>query len=331
MPELTAMIRSAANPLTDVAGDYDPLLDMISDAGFVLLGEASHGSHEFYAARAAITKRLIAEKGFNAVAVEADWPDAYRVNSYLRGNSAATDPGAALATFRRFPVWMLRNQDVHAFIGWLRQHNAGLSAAQPRVGWYGRDLYSIYSSIEAVLEYLDKVDPAAARRARQRYGCFQRYGEDPQLYGYATSAGVETCEDDVVEQLIELRAHAAEYARRDGRVVEDDHFQAEQNARLVRAAEAYYRAMFRGRHESWNLRDTHMVDTLDALAAHFERQGRQPKTVVWAHNSHLGDARATEMGARGEINVGQLVRERHDDNAVLVGFSTYSGTVPHGL
>lgn len=329
MPEqtITEIVRNAAHPLTGAADDYDALLDLIGDSRFVLLGEASHGTHEFYNARAEITRRLIKEKGFNVVAVEADWPDAYRVNSYVRGVGNATDADDALAAFRRFPNWMWRNLDVRAFVGWLHQHNAALPPGQPMVGFYGLDLYSMYNSIEAVLNYLDKVDPAAAQRARQRYGCFHRYGEDPQLYGYAASAGVETCEDAVVEQLIELRERAAEYARRDGRVIEDEHFYAEQNARLVRDAEAYYRAMFRGRHSSWNLRDTHMADTLDALVQHFDQQGQRTKAVVWEHNSHLGDARATELGAAGEVNVGQLVRERHNDAAVLVGFSTYTGSV----
>jgi erythromycin esterase-like protein len=324
---LAHIVRDAAHPLTGAANDYDELLDLVSDARLVLLGEASHGTHEFYHARAEITRRLIKEKGFTIVAAEADWPDAYRVNSYVRGISNTMDDSSALAAFRRFPNWMWRNQDVRAFVGWLRQHNAALPAHQPKVGFYGLDLYSMYTSIEAVLNYLEKVDPAAAQRARQRYGCFQRYGEDPQLYAYATSTGIETCEDEAIAQLMELRERAAEYAQRDGRIVEDEHFYAEQNARLVQDAEAYYRAMFRGRHASWNLRDTHMADTLDALVTHFGQQGQPTKAVVWAHNSHLGDARATELGAAGEINVGQLARERHADAAVLVGFSTYTGSV----
>jgi erythromycin esterase-like protein len=319
-------IREATRLLNGSAGDFDPLLEAIGEARLVLLGEASHGTHEFYRARADITRRLIAERGFGAVAIEGDWPDAWRVNRYVRGRSDDPDPTEALAGFRRFPTWMWRNADVRDFVGWLRRHNEGKGEAA--AGFYGLDLYSLHASMEAVLAYLDGVDPAAARRARQRYACFDHFGEDVQVYGEAAGFGLtESCEKDVVAQLVELRRQAAEYASRDGRVAEDDYFQAEQNARLVRDAEQYYRSMFQGRVSSWNLRDTHMADTLDALVAHHERQGRSPKTVVWAHNSHLGDARATRMSREGELNLGQLVRERHPGAGFLVGFSTHAGTV----
>jgi erythromycin esterase-like protein len=324
-----SVIRDAAHPLKGEAKDYDPLLKLIGDARFVLLGEASHGTHEFYRERAAITKRLIREKGFVAVAVEADWPDAYRVNRYVRGRSDDAEAVDALSGFKRFPTWMWRNADVLDFVGWLRAHNDALASDATKVGFYGLDLYSLHASIESVLNYLEKIDPEAARRARHRYSCFDHFGEDTQTYGYATSFGLtESCENEVVSQLIELRRRAAEYASRDGRVAEDEFFTAEQNARLVKNAEEYYRSMFRGRVSSWNLRDRHMAETLDALLAHLERQnGSAAKVVVWEHNSHLGDARATEMGESGEWNVGQLVRERHGNEAVLVGFSTYTGTV----
>ena len=302
--------REAAHPLTGAGGDYNPLLELVGDARFVLLGEASHGTHEFYRERAQITKRLIKEKGFTAVAVEADWPDAYRVNRYVRARGNDQESVDALAGFKRFPTWMWRNADVLDFTGWLRAHNDSLTSDSTKVGFYGLDLYSLHASMEAVLGYLDRVDPEAAKRARYRYSCFDHFGEDTQAYGYAASFGLaETCEDEVLGQLIELRRRAAEYASRDGHVAADEFFFAEQNARLVHNAEEYYRSMFHGRISSWNLRDQHMVETLEALVKHLEAQsGSAAKVVVWAHNSHLGDARATEMGEAGELNVGQLVR-----------------------
>jgi erythromycin esterase-like protein/predicted phosphoribosyltransferase len=314
--------------LAGTVGDYDQLLERAVGARFVLLGEASHGTHEFYRARSEITKRLISEAGFGAVAVEADWPDAYRVNSYVRAANADEGPDEALADFRRFPTWMWRNTDVAEFVGWLREWNDALSPGSLKAGFYGLDLYSLHTSMEAVVSHLDQVDPEAADRARERYACFDQFGRDPQVYAYeAGIAGAESCEQQTVEQLIELRNMAAEMARKDGHVDEDRHFYAEQNARLVANAEEYYRAMFRGGVESWNLRDRHMAETLDALVGHLERTRGPTKTVVWAHNSHLGDARATELGQAGELNVGQLVRERYGIEALLVGFSTYTGTV----
>ena len=310
--EIVSAIRPALHPLSGAAQDLDPLLDLIGGAHFVLIGEASHGTHEFYSIRAKITRRLIREKGFNAVAVEADWPDAYRINRYVRATSGDRDAIDALGDFKRFPAWMWRNADVLDFVGWLRDHN---DAASRKVGFYGVDLYSLYTSMAAVIEYLDKVDPEAARRARYRYGCFEHAGEDPQSYGYAASFGLTpTCEREVVQQLVELRRNFAG---------DDDAFYAEQNARLVLNAERYYRSMFTGRVSSWNLRDQHMAETIEALAKHL----RDAKIVVWEHNSHLGDARATRMGREGELNVGQLIREKHGDDARLIGFTTYHGTV----
>ena len=327
-PALTRAVRDTAHPLGDTIHDYDPLLERVGDARFALLGEASHGTHEFYRERAEITKRLIEEKGFMAVAVEADWPDAYRVNRYVHGvgdDRAATD---ALGDFRRFPTWMWRNTEVVEFVEWLRAHNQALPPGAAKIGFYGLDLYSLRASMEAVLRYLETVDPEAAKMARARYACFDHFGEDTQVYGLVTGSGLtKSCQEEVVSQLVELQRRAAEYARRDGRVAEDEFFYAEQNARLVKNAEAYYRSMFLEEVSSWNLRDRHMAETLDALVAHLERQGARVKAVVWAHNSHLGDARATEMGHRGELNVGQLVRERYSRDAVLVGFSTHHGTV----
>lgn len=321
-------IRESAFELTGSRRDYDPLMTMIGDAPIVMIGEASHGTHEFYRVRAEITQRLIAEKDFKAVAVEADWPDAYRVNRWVRGHSDDRNAEEALADFRRFPTWMWRNRDVVDFAGWLRQFNDHFSTDEEKAGFYGIDLYSLYTSIEAVISYLDQVDPEAAKRARHRYSCFEHFGDDSQAYGYATTLGhAEPCENEVVAQLQELQRKAAEYAKRDGQIPPDEVFFAEQNARLVKNAEEYYRSMFRGRVSSWNLRDTHMAETVDALVRHLEQKGQAARVVVWAHNSHLGDARATEMGRRGELNVGQLLRERYGDAARSIGFTTYEGTV----
>jgi erythromycin esterase-like protein len=322
-------VRSAARILTGSSRDYDGLLNRIGDSRFVLLGEASHGTHEFYSERARITRRLIEEKGFTAVAVEADWPDAYRVNRYVRGAGDDDQAREALGDFQRFPTWMWRNAVVLEFVEWLHEHNAALPRGAPRAGFYGLDLYSLHASIAAVVGYLEKVDPAAARRARDRYACFDHAADDGQAYGLAVGYGLgQSCEDEVVAQLVELQRRASDYARRDGRVAEDEYFYAEQNARLARNAEEYYRSMFEGRVSSWNLRDHHMADTLDELVLHLDRTtGRATKVAVWAHNSHLGDARATEMGEQGEWNLGQLVRERHGPASFNVGFTTYDGTV----
>jgi erythromycin esterase-like protein len=245
----------------------------------------------------------------------------------VRGAGADQDAIESLADFGRFPTWMWRNADVLDFIGWLRTHNER-RPAEERAGFYGLDLYSLRASMEAVLCYLDKVDPPAARRARARYGCFDQFGERMDEYGYSAGAGLAaSCEREVITQLIELQRARADYAGRDGRVAADEFFFAEQNARLVRSAEEYYRAMFRGQVESWNLRDRHMAATLKELVKFLARPRRPARLVVWAHNSHLGDARATDMGGAGELNVGQLVRAAYGAESVLVGFTTHHGTV----
>lgn len=321
------IIRDAARPFAGAAEDYSPLLDMIGDAHFVLVGEATHGTHEFYAARAELTLRLIRERGFNAVAVEADWPDAYRVNRYVRGAGDARDARDALAGFKRFPAWMWRNTVVLDFVERLQEHNRGRAPGE-QVGFYGLDLYSLYTSVDQVIRYLERMDPAAAQRAKERYGCLEPYSEEPQHYGYASSFGLSpSCEGEVIAQLEELRQKAADDVRRDGYVASDEFFYAEQNARLAKNAAAYYRSMFAGRDESWNLRDRHMAETLDALSRHLSAQGQRARIVVWEHNSHIGDARATEMSRFGELNVGQLARERYGRDAVLIGLTTFSGTV----
>jgi erythromycin esterase-like protein len=321
-------LTRAALPLSFEDPEYDPLIHAIGDSRVVLIGEASHGTHDFYRERARITQRLIAEKGFCAVAAEADWPDAYRVNRYVLAlpptPESAPDENAvaALRGFRRFPAWMWRNMDVVAFTEWLRQHNrAGRNCA----GFYGLDLYSLYTSAQAVLAYLEKTDPAAARRARFRYGCFDAFEEDTQAYGYAANFGMtESCEAAVIEQLSELQRKAGELASWDGPNARREAFSAELNALLVRDAERYYRTMFDRDESSWNLRDTHMADTLDRL---LQFLGPQAKVVIWAHNSHLGDARATQMGKRGELNLGQLVRERYGAESFNIGFTTHNGEV----
>jgi erythromycin esterase-like protein/predicted phosphoribosyltransferase len=326
-----AVVRAEALPVENGLPSDQALFDLVGDAQFVLIGEASHGTHEFYEARERMTRRLIEEKGFSAVAVEADWPDAYRVNRYVRGRGDDATAEESLRGFERFPTWMWRNAVVLDFVGWLRGYNDRFGDDErAKAGFYGLDLYSLYRSIHEVIAYLERVDPPAAARARERYSCFDHAsGGDGQDYGYQVAFGAgETCERQVLEQLVDLQRHAMEYARRDGFVADEEFFYAQQNARTVKAAAEYYRSMFAGRVSSWNLRDRHMVDMLEALTGHLTLQrGRPAKVVVWAHNSHLGDARATELGSQGELDVGQLVRERHGDDCRLIGFTTYTGTV----
>lgn len=323
---LLESLQQHLQPLTGHAHDYDALLGLIGQSRFALLGEASHGTQEFYRERAAITRRLILEKGFNAVVVEADWPDAWRVNRYVRGLGGDADAAAALSGFERFPAWMWRNTEVRDFLEWLRDHNSGLSPER-QVGFYGMDLYSLFASMHEVLAYLQRVDPQAAERARYRYSCFDHAHEDSQAYGYAASFGLApSCEDAVVQQLREMTRRAGDIAATPG-MARDEVFHAQQNARLVRNAEEYYRAMFHGRQSSWNLRDSHMVETVQALDRHLTQGGQPPRMALWAHNSHLGDAAATEMSERGEWNVGQLMRDRYGSDAVRVGFSTHHGWV----
>jgi len=319
-PELVAkLVREAAEPLGDIEHDtIDALLDRIGDARVVLLGEATHGTSEFYRMRARITRELILRRGFTVVAVEADWPDAGRVDHYVRHVTTPAAPGKA---FTRFPTWMWRNREVEELVQWLRSHNGAVEAPERRVGFYGLDLYSLYTSLEAVLRYLDGVDPDAARVARVRYGLLTPWQSDPAAYGRAVvSGGYQACEEQVVAMLRDMLDKRLDYQLRDG----ERYLDALQNARVVASAERYYRAMYYGSRESWNLRDQHMFETLQVLLAF---RGPQTKAVVWEHNSHIGDAAATEMGARGELNVGQLARASFGDAAYLVGFGTDHGTV----
>jgi len=320
-------VREAAQPIEGSANDYDSLLAFIGDAKVVLLGEASHGTTEFYRSRAQITKRLICDKGFSAIAVEADWPDAYRVNRFVKGDNKDADASWALSGFKRFPTWMWRNAEVLQFLTWLRVHNDSLVPAD-RVGFYGLDLYSLHASMECVLRYLDNIDPDAARRARDRYACFTQFGDDPQRYGYAAGFGLRpSCEEEAISQLIDLQRNSLLHSRMDGFAALDRFFDAEQNARVVKDAEEYYRAMFGDSVASWNLRDQHMMETFVALSRHLGLRQAPAKMVVWAHNSHVGDARATAMGQAGEWNIGQFARQRYGDDCRSIGFTTYSGTV----
>jgi erythromycin esterase-like protein len=327
--KLSNVITSSAQVLTGAPNDHDALLDMIGQARFVLLGGASHGTHEFYAERARITRRLIEEKGFTAVALDADWPDAYRVNRYVHDHNSDTSAEQALTGFTRFPAWMWRNTELVRFVEWLRAHNDALPAQSVGTGVYGLDLYSQFASMAEVLVYLDRVDPESALLARRRYACLDHFSDDSQPYGCSAGYGLASgCEQEVVAQLQGMLLRSRQNLLQNGQRASDALFYAQQNVHLVANAQRYYRTMFRGRVSSWNLRDHHMTQTLDALEQHLTDANRErAKIVVWAHNSHVGDARATEFGSMGVWNIGQLMRERHGRDAVLIGFSTGHGTV----
>jgi erythromycin esterase-like protein len=331
MVEHEEIVRAVDEHAIRLAGeerDFGPILDRIGDAHVVLVGEATHGTHEFYRFRAELTKRLIEREGFRLVAAEADWPDAYRVNRWVQHQSGDESAREALGSFERFPQWMWRNTEVLEFVEWLRAFNAELESDR-RAGFYGLDVYSMRRSARRVVEYLEEVDPAAADRARERYACFDHAGAEPRQYGLAAVRGLaDTCEGEVIEQLVELREKAGEYLERDGLVAREQQFVAEQDALVAKNAEAYYRSMFERGEHSWNVRDRHMAQTLERLLEHYISVRAPAKAVVWAHNSHLGDCRATDMSARGEINLGQLVRKRFgDEESVLVGMTSYDGTV----
>lgn len=318
-PALVAALGRFAEPLPslDDPEAFGKVFERFADARVVLLGEATHGSSEFYRARAAITRRLIEHHGFTIVAVEADWPDAARIDDYVRHQAARPHLGDS---FVRFPTWMWRNTETLAFADWLRAHNKG-RPAQEQASFHGLDIYSLSESMHAVLSYLDREDPAAALRARARYACLTPWQADPAQYGRAVAHGQRaSCEDGVIDQLQELLTRRLELLRSD----REGWFDALQNARIVRAAERYYRAMYEGAAESWNLRDRHMFQTLQALLAN---RGDQARAVVWAHNSHIGNAAATAMGWRGEFNIGELCRMAHGDEAVMIGFGTNRGVV----
>jgi erythromycin esterase-like protein len=321
-------LRALVHPLTGDAADFDEVVAAAGDKQYVLIGEATHGTHEFYRVRAEITKRLIRDHGFAAVAVEGDWPDAYRVHRYVCGGPEDAEAANALEGFRRFPTWMWCNADVLDFVGWLRSFNDSLPM-QTKAGFFGLDLYSLYGSIRAVIEYLERTDPAAAERAKQRYACFDRFGADTEAYAYSVGDGLTaSCQNEVLQQLLDMQRRAFARVEANGARAGEKRFFAEQNARVVAAAEEYYRTMLNAEISSWNLRDRFMFQTLEQLSAHLEHKlGTPAKIVVWAHNSHVGDARATSMGAGREINIGQLVRQGYPSACRLIGFTTASGTV----
>jgi len=315
--EIARLLERAGEhlPAPERGEEFGAYFEEFAGAKVILLGEATHGTSEFYRARAAITRRLIERHDYTIVAVEADWPDAARIDRYVRGREPSSSREAA---FSRFPSWMWRNVEVRDFVDWLRVHNEACPPQQ-RVEFRGLDIYSLRASIAAVLEYLDRVDPEQARVARERYACLTPWQSTPASYGRAALLGRDTCEDEAVEQLRELLERRLEYLGRDG----EEFFDAAQNARIVRSAEQYYRVMYRGAADSWNLRDRHMFETLQRLSA------RRPcaKAVVWAHNSHIGNAAATAMGWEGEFNIGELCRTAHGRDAALIGFGTDRGTV----
>ncbi len=319
-------IRSLARPLRGPA-DLDPLLERIGDARIVAIGEASHGTHEYYAWRAALTRRLIEERGFDLVAVEGDWPDCYRVNRSVKLRPGADeDPRDALDAFARWPTWMWANDDVVDFCRWLRELNAGRPDDR-RVGFYGLDVYSLWDSMHELVGWMRENEPAHAETAVRALQCFEPFGEDGAEYAFASRFAPTSCEQTVVDLLHRL------CEERGKGVLADDpeaRFSAEQNAAVVVGAERYYRAMVGGSAESWNVRDVHMVDTLDRLLARTDDPAGT-KAVLWEHNTHIGDARATDMAGAGMVTVGQLLRERHGrDDVVLVGLGSHRGGVIAG-
>ena len=325
------VIRDLAHPLEGAPQDWDPIIGRIKEREgiqIVLLGESTHGTHQFYAQRMELSKRLIQECGFRAILVEGDWPDSYRVNRYIRGMGDDLDAEESLGSFGRFPTWMWRNADVLELVSWLEDYNQDRPGAQ-QVGFYGLDLYSMYTSIEAVINYLEQVDPQAAEEARERYSCFDVYSGQSQRYGRSVALGVsEPCRHEAIAQLTKIRSDLRRYT---GEWEFDDMEEwlgATENARAVVNAEEYYRSMFSDPTGSWNLREKHMADSLDFLLAHLNDHQHPARVIVWAHNSHVGDSRATDMGSRGEYTLGRYARERHGENkTTLVGWSTYSGTV----
>ncbi|MGM0716651.1 MAG: erythromycin esterase family protein [Halobacteriota archaeon] len=312
-------VRSNAHPLEHTE-DLGRLVERFGDRKYVLLGEASHGTSEYYRWRSRLTARLIEKKGFSFVAVEGDWTDCYEVNRYVK-NPHESDGTirSVLDSFERWPTWMWANWETLEFLNWMEIHNQGRSEGD-RIGFYGLDVYGLFESMEAVVEYLEDIDPEAATEAKDAYRCFEPYGEDAQEYARALRMVPETCEDEVVDLLARLREDVEKYDHS-----RDDYFNAEQNALVAKNAEQYYREMVRGNVDSWNIRDRHMVETLERLQAH---HGSDAKGIVWAHNTHVGDARATDMEARGRLNVGQIVRQQAGkSDSALIGMGSYRGSV----
>ena len=325
------LIKKSAHPISGNPRDYDPLMKMIGDARFVLLGEATHGTHEFYRERALITRRLIEEKGFDAVVLEADWTDAYRVNEFVQGASRDRTAEQSLSGFTRFPQWMWRNTDFRDLVDSIHSSNASGKPEKARTGVYGMDLYGLSESVPAVVEYLKRVDSEAGNQAAKRYACFEKYGDQPERYGSDVSRDEKkSCEKQASEQFQEMEKRFNAWLTNTNRQRDEALFSAYQNARVVKNAEAYYRLSYKGNFSTWNLRDSHMAETLEALVRFLDAAcagNPKSKIVVWAHNTHQGDARMTEMGESGELNVGHLMRQAHNENSVLVGFTTYTGEV----
>lgn len=326
-PQFLDSLRSAAITLQNKPSDYDSLLDRVGDAQIVLIGEATHGTHEFYDMRAQISKRLIAEKGFRVVAIEGDWPDAYQVNRYIH-SQMYVDARDALSSFDRFPTWMWRNNVMIDFVEWMKNYN---QRAEPdkKVSFFGLDIYSLYRSVDVVINYLGHIDPEAAKEARFHYSCFDHFRQDPQAYGYAVyNRVIESCAGDVIEQLRRLLENDWELLAK-GKISSEEAFYIEQNARVVKNAEHYYRSLFGSQVSNWNIRDSHMLETLKAIINHYQLSGvDRPKIIIWAHNSHVGNAAATQMTERGEYNIGQLVKHYvGSKNSITIGFTTYNGTV----
>lgn len=307
--------------------DYDSILEISQGIEHILIGESTHGTHEFYQIRADITKKLILEKNFNAIGIEGDWLDVYNINRYVRGNRTIKSAIDTLSGFKRFPIWMWRNDVTVNFIEWLYQHNSNLPVNNS-VGVYGLDLYNLNASIKAIIKYLEKKDRNAAARAKQRYSCFKHFKDNLQNYGYSTIFGMtKSCEKPVIEQLLELTENTNYYMKKNG-LAADEFFYIKQNARLVKNAEKYYRSIFASNSSSWNVRDSHMAETLEQIAQHLSKQlNKSAKIVTWAHNSHIEDAQATEFDKQGKLNIGELAREKYGDKALLIGFLTYSGYV----
>jgi erythromycin esterase len=319
--DIIADIRDLARPLVGPS-DLGPLINRVGQSRFVCIGEASHGTHEFYEWRAILSRRLIEEYGFTWIGVEGDWPDCWRINQWLRGRGDQNlDSRGLLAHFERWPTWLWANEDIADFLTWLRDLNASRPESK-RVGFYGLDVYSLWDSLSEIIGWLSRYAPDAVESAMQAWHCFMPYQEDPHRYAWSTRLVPQSCEADVVALLVEVRAQVA------ARSEDEDAFDAEQNAEVAAGAERYYRVMVRGDQESWNIRDIHMADTIDRIARHL---GPNSKGLIWEHNTHVGDARATDMARGGLVNVGQLMRERHaDDGVSLVGFASHRGTVLAG-
>lgn len=313
-------IHALARPLRSDR-DLDAVVRRAAGCRFTAIGEASHGTHDFYTWRATLSRRLIEEQGYTWIGVEGDWPDCWRINQWVRGITGAEQGvHSLLAGFQRWPTWMWANEEVAAFLDWLRTWNLHRPMSR-RVGFYGLDVYSLWDSLREIIAWLEAHQPDAVPAAMRAWQCFLPHHEDPHQYAWSTRLVPQSCEADVVALLREIRTRAFDAAEHE----DDDAFDAVQNAEVAANAEHYYRIMVRGDRQSWNVRDHHMADSIDRLSHHL---GPESRGIVWAHNTHVGDARATDMAVDGLINVGQLLRERHSaDGVALVGFAGHRGTV----